>query len=348
MEKKHYLMDVVLMRLVLITLLIIYHALCIHTGAWQPPFENFQTIVVYDWLGMLSHTFQLEAMVLISGSLLGYKLLLRKTGTLTFNICVVKKAKRILLPSILFSILYYIIFFDINAPLFHIVLRIVNGCGHLWFLPMIFWCFVITYLIAKFIPPRSEYQNLLLIIFVLLAIYNPLGSLPVGLGSVGNFLFYFYAGYLLKIGRLKLPTANSRNITIATVTFAVMFLIYMIIRQELQPADIVSKAAKILSMNIAHLVMCVTAIFAIYAIANKPCVIAYLTARPQLITISGYCYGVYIYQQFILKLLYYKTPMPMAVNEWLLPWIAFVITLAVSLLLCYLTLRTRLGRYLIG
>ena len=149
---------------------------------------------------MLSHTFQLEAMVLISGSLLGYKLLLRKTETLTFNICVVKKAKRILLPSILFSILYYIIFFDTNAPLFYIVLSIVNGCGHLWFLPMIFWCFVITYLIAKFIPPRSEYQNLLLIIFVLLAIYNPLSSLPVGLGSVGNFLFYFYAGYLLKLG----------------------------------------------------------------------------------------------------------------------------------------------------
>ena len=347
MEKKHYLMDVVLMRLVLITLLIIYHALCIHTGAWQPPFEGFQQIAVYDWLGMLTRNFRLEAMVLISGSLLGYKLL-RKPESLTFNICVVKKVKRILLPSILFSILYYIIFFDTNAPLPNILLRIANGCGHLWFLPMIFWCFVITYLIAKFIPPRSEYQNLLLIIFVLLAIYNPLGSLPVGLGSVGNFLFYFYAGYLLKLGRLKLPTANSRNIAIATSTFAVVFLAYMIIRQELQPTDIISKAVKMLSMNIAHIVMCVTAIFAIYATANKPRVIAYLTARPQLITISGYCYGVYIYQQFILKLLYYKTPMPTVVNEWLLPWIAFGITLVISLLLCHLTLKTRLGRYLIG
>lgn len=348
MEKKLYLMDVVLMRLVLITLLIIYHALCVHTGAWQPPFEGFQQIAVYDWIGMLSHTFQLEAMVLISGSLLGYKLLLQKSETLTFNICVVKKAKRILLPSILFSILYYIMFFDTNVPLPNIVLRIANGCGHLWFLPMIFWCFVITYLIARFMPSNSKYQHLLLIIFALLAVYNPLGSLPIGLGSVGSFLFYFYAGYLLRLGRLKLPTTNSRNIAIATSTFAVVFLAYMMIRQELQPTDIINKAVKMLCMNIAHVVMCVTAIFAIYATANKPCVIAYLTARPQLITISGYCYGVYIYQQFILKLLYYKTPMPMVVNEWLLPWIAFGITLVISLLLCHLTLKTRLGRYLIG
>ena len=131
-------------------------------------------------------------------------------------------------------------------------------------------------------------------------------------------------------------------------TFYVMFLVYMIIRQEIHPTDIISKAAKMLSMNIAHMMMCITAIFTIYTTANKPCVIRYLTDRPQLITISGYCYGVYIYQQFILKLLYYRTPMLMLVNKWLLPWIAFVIALVVSLLLCHLTLRTRWGRYLIG
>ncbi|WP_294590774.1 acyltransferase [uncultured Phocaeicola sp.] len=347
MEKKHYLMDVVLMRLVLITVLILYHAMCIHTGAWKPPIEGFQQIVVYDWIGMLPINFFLEAMVLISGSLLGYKLLL-KPESLTFNICVVKKAKRLLLPCFLFSILYYIMFLDTNISLFCIVLHIVNGCGHLWFLPMIFWCFVITYLIAKFIPSRSELQSLLLVIFALMAIYNPLSSLPAGLGSVGNFLFYFYAGYLLKLGHLKLPIANSRNIIIATSTFFVMFLVYMIIRQEIHPTDIISKAAKMLSMNIAHMMMCITAIFTIYTTANKPCVIRYLTDRPQLITISGYCYGVYIYQQFILKLLYYRTPMLMLVNKWLLPWIAFVIALVVSLLLCHLTLRTRWGRYLIG
>ena len=348
MEKKYYLMDVVLMRLILITLLILYHALCIHTRAWEPPFDGFQQIETYDWIGMFSHTFQLEAMVFISGSLLGYKLLLQKKETLTFDICVIKKVKRILLPSILFSILYYIIFFDMDAPFFSIVFRIANGCGHLWFLPMIFWCFVITYLIARFVLSHSKYQYLLLTIFALLAVYNPFGSLPIGLGSVGSFLFYFYAGFLLKLGRLKLPIGSSHNIAIATSTFAVVFLVYMMTRQDLQPSDIISKAVKILSMNIAHIVMCVTAIFAIYATANKPRVIAYLTARPQLITISGYCYGVYIYQQFILKLLYYKTPMPTVVNEWLLPWIAFGITLVISLLLCHLTLKTRLGRYLIG
>lgn len=38
----------------------------------------------------------------------------------------------------------------------------------------------------------------------------------------------------------------------------------------------------------------------------------------------------------------------MAVDELMLPWIAFVITLALSLSFCWLTLKTKFGRYLIG
>lgn len=171
--------------------------------------------------------------------------------------------------------------------------------------------------------------------------------MPFGLGTVCSFMLYFYWGCLLRLGYLRMPESSNRNIFIAIGLFASLFIVYMLLR-HMTTTDLIQKAIKILGMNICHLVMCVSAIFIMFGMANKPKVIAYLASKPRLITLSGYCYGVYIYQQFILKFLYYKTSLPIVVDELMLPWIAFIITLTLSLSLCWLTLRTRIGRFLIG
>lgn len=86
----------------------------------------------------------------------------------------------------------------------------------------------------------------------------------------------------------------------------------------------------------------------LYSVANKSRVQNYLEQCPKLVILSGYCYGVYIYQQFILKYLYYKTAFASYVSTEAFPWIGFVVALVFSLLLCHLTLKTKFGRYLIG
>lgn len=151
-------MDVVLIRLTLIFFLVFYHAFCPFTGAWiAPPCEDFHTIEVYKWLGLLTHNFRLESMVFISGLLFGYTLTLHPER-LSFNSCIIKKVKRILLPSLLFSIVYYLLFYDLDVPLHSILLKLLNGCGHLWFLPMIFWCFVICYILERLrVTPPIKY-----------------------------------------------------------------------------------------------------------------------------------------------------------------------------------------------
>lgn len=200
----------------------------------------------------------------------------------------------------------------------------------------------------KVYPPYFiKFNKIILVTFILFAIYNPFGFMPFGLGFVWSFILYFYWGYLLRLGYVKMPEGSNRNIYIAIGLFAIMFIAYMFLRQIVS-SDFMHKAIRILGMNICRLVMCVSAIFIMFGMANKPKVIAYLASKPRLITLSGYCYGVYIYQQFILKFLYYKTSLPMAVDELMLPWIAFVITLALSLSFCWLTLKTKFGRYLIG
>lgn len=59
-------------------------------------------------------------------------------------------------------------------------------------------------------------------------------------------------------------------------------------------------------------------------------------------------YGVHIYQQFTLQILYYKTSLSQFVGLYWLPWIACVITFILVVIFSCLTLRTRLGRFLMG
>lgn len=72
------------------------------------------------------------------------------------------------------------------------------------------------------------------------------------------------------------------------------------------------------------------------------------TMSPALIDMSSYCFGIYIYQQFILKYLYYYTELPYAVSPYLLPWAGFAIALVLSFVLTYLTRKTKFGNMLIG
>lgn len=69
---------------------------------------------------------------------------------------------------------------------------------------------------------------------------------------------------------------------------------------------------------------------------------------PAFIILSTYCYGVYIFHQFLLKALYYHTSLPAIVSIDLLPWVCIIITVILSLVLVFVTLKTRIGRFLIG
>ena len=45
------------------------------------------------------------------------------------------------------------------------VYSILNGCGHMWYLPMLFWCFVLTWLLLQ-TKMKEQYR-----VLILLALY---------------------------------------------------------------------------------------------------------------------------------------------------------------------------------
>lgn len=66
-----------------------------------------------------------------------------------------------------------------------------------------------------------------------------------------------------------------------------------------------------------------------------------------LISINSICFGIYIYQQFILKFIYYSTPLPQWTGTYLLLWVGCVITMITSIVLAKLTTKSKIGRKLI-
>lgn len=199
------------------------------------------------------------------------------------------------------------------------------------------------------ISDKQKYTAVLLFA-LMLAVLNVIVMVPLGLGRAGGFFIYFFAGYCIKkTGWLSLPKATGRSICMAVMMFVASFLFSMAIEACMQVCDtLVEKIVRMILLNICHLANALSAIYLIYTFANRESVLRYLNKKPFLITCSGYCYGVYIYHQFILMYIYDYTRLPFVVGPYWLPWIATGITITLALILCHYSLKTRLGRFLIG
>lgn len=353
--KKKYLMDVVLIRLILIGLLIVVHALAIFSGAWPKPFEGLQPVRAYWVVGNALHCFRLEAMVFISGLLLGYTLKLHPER-LCFQSCILKKVRRILLPCWIFGVFYFLMFEE-SAGWLEDLKSVLWGVGHLWFLTMLFWCFCVTYILEKYFTPphediavRHRKTIVILAIALMAGICNFSYKVPFGFTGVGKYYFFFYWGFSIIQDRIPMFKGNTKNILIALVCFIVCVAAY--INVPVHYPDPRAAYFDVIQVQMRNncwtLPSSVALIYLFYTIANRKAVSEALKKHPLLITLSGYCYGVYIFQEFILKVLYFKTDFPLFVNAYLLPWVATFITLVLSLTFCHFTLKTRIGRYLIG
>ena len=128
-----------------------------------------------------------------------------------------------------------------------------------------------------------------------------------------------------------------------------VFIVLRTMRDVLVYSDDVSKPVKLAMLvgdNACQLVYAGLGVMVFY------CSTVYYTQRCQLkpftIKLAACCFGIYLFQQFVLQLLYYKTNFPVVVGPYGLPWCGFVIATAVSYLLSDLLLRTKIGRLVIG
>jgi hypothetical protein len=163
-------------------------------------------------------------------------------------------------------------------------------------------------------------------------------------------MVYFYAGFVVYKHKDAIWAAiTPKRLLLGWIMFAVIFVVLRPMRDVLACTDDVSKLVK-LTMLIGN--KACQLVYASLGVMVFYCTAVYYTQWHQLksfaIKLAACCFGIYLFQQFILLLLYYKTNVPVEVGPYWLPWCGFVITVIISFILSALFLKTKAGRLLIG
>ena len=336
--------EISFIRPILILLLVIYHAFIIYRGGWKEPLAYVPNQTYY-WIATAAYSFMLEMFVFISGYVWAYSIFDRNRSQ-SFGDLVLSKIKRLIIPSIIFSILYIFLFKEWKQESQMLLLYdIINGVGHMWFLPMLFWCFIFSYLLYR--TNINDTQKLILLLLV--SIFSFV-SLPLQLTNTLYYLFFFYAGFLCKencwMENLKV---NMKIVILSWMLFTILFISLTLFSNKLQlinyENNMIFKAFLFVSIRVGRIIYASMGIFSMFVTALL--YTKHFTLPQWYIKLGSYCFGIYLFQQFVLYYIYYYTPIPILVGALWLPWVGTVLALFLSLFFTWLLKKTTWGRNII-
>lgn len=343
--KKNILPEVAIIRPTLILLLVTYHSFAPWCGSWSE-FEGFVPNESYKLIARLAYSFMLPMFVFISGYVWSYQReSLNKIET--FENLLKKKLKRLYVPSLIFSTLYIIAFdfkrFGGGGNYISLIKDISSGYAHLWFLPMLLWCFMISYPIINI--KTKLYQCVVVFVLWFLSVFD----FPLQLSSAFYFLLYFFIGYNYRNFARKVINITSLNIVILWLIYAIVYISMTLLnRYVISYFDVESVDSSIVFNCFYNFIRTSYGIIGVVAMfMSARFIISRWNVPSMFIMIGDYCMGVYIFQQFVLHYLYYCTELPLLLGSDLLPWIALIITIALSLLLSIVLRSTYWGRQLV-
>lgn len=338
--------DVVIIRPLAIFLLVVWHSFIIYTGGWKAP-VGYKPIEWYWWIGKASYAFMLELFVFMSGYVFALSL---QTKNSTFKSVLIGKLKRLIVPSLVFSSIYYLIFYDLTKfSLWDFILNILNGCGHLWFLPMLFWTTIICYFLD-----RAKMRECVKLVFVLCVVPFSLLPLPFGISSALYYALFFYVGMLIFRGRYtneQLLKPHIHRVILLGGGFLLLFVMGTLLDRDvlsdiIANSSLIFKGIAILCSKYVRVVYALCGVIFIYELVNFLLHVKNWEVPKWLQELNKTCFGIYLFQQFILQFLYYKSSLPSLVGPYWLPWIGLVVALLVSYALTKISLKTSIGRQL--
>ena len=338
--RKVWLNEVSFMRPILLVLLVSYHAFAPFVGTWPMP-DSVHDVEAYRWLGLLSRAFRLEGFVFISGYIFTFQIVERKKFD-SFSSLLTSKIQRLLIPSFIFSIAYLLLFGKYTG-VSSTVVKILSGVGHLWYLPCLFYCFLIQYLLLTFKLKQSYCIAILSVMLLASAVH-----LPFNLHMPLYYMTFFYGGGMFwKHSEELTNRATWKNVAIAWVVFAVLFIVVNlgIMWMTEMKATVASPLLRggINEFNtISKAILGWSGVIALYLLAAKYC--THHTIGNFILKVGVCGYGVYVFHQFILVYLYRYTELPNVVGTYMLPWVGIVITIVLSVLLTLSVRSTKVGR----
>ena len=345
------LVEVAVMRPILIGCIVIGHSFAIFNGAWPCPIKGVELeSSAYSLVNPLFISFQLAGFVFISGyvnSYIGSVNKIKFSGGVKF---VTKKIRRLLVPAWIFGVIYYFLFlyshdtFTIKSCL----LKILLGAGHLWFLPMLFGCFLFVWVCER-------YRIKMIYIFALFLLVGILPFQFIAYTQFLHYVFYFYLGQIVWRNRLNISLKRNAFLCLNLIVYISTFTLYNSLKAEMLDSWNLFVSCKdweafifLIQVNFIKMLMCTSGILFFLGSILRIIFKRDIHENKVVKFSNKICYGVYIYHQFILWYLVYHTNLVSKIGIIELPFFLLLITLVVSVFLVYISLKTKVGRFLIG
>ena len=265
------------LRALAIILVVFGHSIILYSSEWDT-FTTERTCIILDYIKKVINIIQMPLFFSISGYLFYYSYTKRNLIEL-----IIEKFKRLIIPFLLVALLWFIPvrmllnysgYQGLNyIEIFVDKVLLGHDMGHLWFLPTLFYMFIIMKIILEILKKaenKVQYYALSFIIFLEgILIYKitkewSLKYYPY-FDSVAIHFIYFYLGFAInkykieeklnskKIGKILLLTFNIAGIIIYLISpsdaLKVAMGVISVISLYITMKEEASKATEILSEN---------------------------------------------------------------------------------------------------
>lgn len=338
--KKLY--DVVVLRSFAIVMVVAYHAYGLMYWGFVPKMtERFKDL--YYVVNEYVVNFRMPLFVFISGYLFSF--LEHERGKYpTFMALLKNKFKRLIVPYLIFASIYIM---TIEGGDWKTLMS--GDCGHLWFITMLFWCFISMRLFSMI--PWSRNRNFSMVLLILSFIISFVDAPNVnflGVKNLSEWFFWFCLGYTISPYRDQLFSYLSRK-SVWLLVFALVYILELLYTMKF----VESAEQRSGFMRLAHLcivlLICYATNWAINRFSKK------WYDNIVFKELNRTSYGIYVLH-FWLQQYLISYPMKRLLHmeafaeehAIVFPFLFFIVSLMASYIGAKIMLKTRIGRFLIG
>lgn len=337
---KDYRYDIAVLRLLCITIVVFFHA---YGMMYARHFSEATRTLYQSKYELFNQTYLINIampmFIFISGFLFGGQLMRRQP--ISFGKMIKSKFMRLMLPFFVFTILFM---FTQNAVSWKPFYQWTYS--HLWFLPMLFWCFVVTY----FLRPLILNDNLVISISTLLALVavsfvGKVVPMIFGLHNINTSIYWFALGVWFYKHEQTLMMRNA-SVPVKILTIIIGIILYPVV-MTLYPQEYGEQ-------TISGVIVTILAIYSLWVLFNWIPWQNFLITD-YLVSLSACSFGIYIFHNWLEAHMVSRTaqhvfPLEQWAQEhiYLFPFIFSVLAFIISLAITWVLLKFKVGQKLIG
>lgn len=220
---------ITILRDMAITFVVLYHSIIIYNNDWKIYTTNVESGIL-NYISIFLSIFHMPLFFSISGFL--FNKTIKKHKDLNLKKLIINKFERLLIPYLFWAICWMLPIklllnysgYSNNSIIYNIFVNILLGRdnGHLWFLPSLFFIFIIFYIINKKI--KNEKIKALIVMLITILGY----IVPTYVGSAMKNIIWFYLGSYIEKKDLCNKKISKKTINLMIISL-ILIIIYLCI-----------------------------------------------------------------------------------------------------------------------